>query len=385
MSIALPKAKKKRILPTPATFTDLFGVPQKVLKLKKKKKARKNPHLMPHMVDLSIYDHFLVQFSGGKDSLAALLYLLDRGVERSKIEIWHQCIDGREGSELMDWDCTEDYCRKVAEAFGLPIFYSWKKGGFEGEMTRLNRRTNPTCFEDGNHQLHTVGGVQGNCSTRMLFPQVTANLGVRWCSSYMKVMVMKSAIVNQERFFGKKTLIVTGERGEESANRNTYEVFEIADTDLRHSKKKPRHVDHFRPVLDLKESEVWAMIESYNIRLHPAYYLGYGRVSCINCIFGNNNQFASNAKIAPKKVKGMIGYEKEFAAFHSGKYASYTMKREGSIENLVRTGKPYVQIEMYPDLVELANSKEYYLNIFMEPGQWTLPAGAYSKESCGAM
>lgn len=35
------------------------------------------------------YDAILVAFSGGKDSLACLLHLLDLGVDRSKIELWH--------------------------------------------------------------------------------------------------------------------------------------------------------------------------------------------------------------------------------------------------------------------------------------------------------
>jgi diphthamide synthase (EF-2-diphthine--ammonia ligase) len=86
-------------------------------------------------IDLAQYDKIIVYFSGGKDSLACLLHLLEQGVPAEKIELWHHEIDGREGSELMDWTCTPDYCRKVAQVFGIQIYFSWKVGGFEGEMT----------------------------------------------------------------------------------------------------------------------------------------------------------------------------------------------------------------------------------------------------------
>ena len=44
--------------------------------------------------DILSYDKYLVQFSGGKDSSAVFLYLLEEGVSLNKIELWHQDIDG---------------------------------------------------------------------------------------------------------------------------------------------------------------------------------------------------------------------------------------------------------------------------------------------------
>jgi tRNA(Ile)-lysidine synthase TilS/MesJ len=94
--------------------------------------------------DLNSYDVIVVAFSGGKDSIACVLHLLELGVPRERIELWHHDVDGREGSSLMDWPVTRDYCRAFAAAFGLPIFFSWKVGGFEREMCRDNARTAPT-------------------------------------------------------------------------------------------------------------------------------------------------------------------------------------------------------------------------------------------------
>lgn len=55
-------------------------------------------------IDLSVYDRIVLSFSGGKDSIAMLLQLLDLGVERDRIELWHHDVDGgsASGSDLMD-------------------------------------------------------------------------------------------------------------------------------------------------------------------------------------------------------------------------------------------------------------------------------------------
>lgn len=56
------------------------------------------------LLKLDQYDCILVSFSGGKDSLACVVHLLELGVDPSKIELWHQCVDGdpENGGGLMD-------------------------------------------------------------------------------------------------------------------------------------------------------------------------------------------------------------------------------------------------------------------------------------------
>ena len=77
--------------------------------------------------DLAEYDFILVAFSGGKDSTAAFLYLLDRGVAPERIELWHHSVDGHGGngasSSLMDWPSTPAYCRAFARAFHAPLYF----------------------------------------------------------------------------------------------------------------------------------------------------------------------------------------------------------------------------------------------------------------------
>ncbi len=326
--------------------------------------------------DLQSYDYYVVAFSGGKDSLACLLTLLEAGVPMSKIELMHHDVDGREGSNLMDWPCTRDYCRKVAEAFGLPIYFSWKVGGFEREMLRDGTPTAPTKFETpvapfvyGNPTTTVESGGRGPAGTRLKFPQVSADLSVRWCSAYVKIDVGSTALRNQARFDRARTLFITGERAEESAARAKYKVFEPHRADRRTGRDK-RHVDQWRPVHAMTEREVWKLLERFSINPHPAYRLGWGRVSCMKCIFGSANQWASAYEIDPVGVRRIAEYERQFGV---------TIKRKLTVMNSVDAGKAY---DMDPVDVKAAMSETFDEPIILGEGTWELPKGAFG-ESCG--
>jgi len=313
-----------------------------------------------------IYDKYIVAFSGGKDSLACFLFLLDRGIPKEKIELWHHLIDGREGSTLMDWPVTEDYCRKVAEAFGVKIFFSWKTGGFEGEMLRENALTKPNKYEYENDNLIECGmsgGVLGTPSTRRKFPQVSADLRVRWCSAYLKIDVCTASINNQPRFNNSKTVVLSGERAEESAPRSTYNTFEPDRSDNRNGRNK-RHVDHWRPVHAWTEKEVWDIIGKYKINPHPAYKMGWGRLSCMYCIFGNFNQWRSAKTVDQIRFNKIASYERSFGV---------TIRRDTNIIEASRKGIAYKGIT--PELISYARKTEYDEPVFVE--NWEIPSGAF--------
>lgn len=322
-------------------------------------------------VDVHSYDRIVVFFSGGKDSLACALHLLELGVPPERIELHHHLIDGREGSTLMDWPITEGYCEAFAKAFGLRLQFSWKQGGFEREMLRDNEPTAPTIVpvdnEDGTTTMVEIGG-QGPRNTRRMFPQQAASLTTRWCSSYLKIGAGAAYISNNAKFLRGRTLVVTGERAEESASRAKYQAFEPHRTDNRNGARAKRHVDHWRPVHKWTETQVWAIIERFKVAPHPAYILGWGRVSCMTCIFGNAHQWASVKVVSPAKMDRIANYEREFKV---------TIHRKLPVDALASQGQPY---EMDDEMKALAMATVYDRDIIMD--QWTLPAGAYG-DSCG--
>ena len=324
------------------------------------------------MIDPNSYDYIVVAFSGGKDSTACVLHLLDLGVPREKIELWHHLVDGREGSTLMDWPVTEDYCRKFADAMGMDVYFSWKEGGFEREMLRENARTAPNRFEhlngDNIIECGLVGGTRGKLSTRRKFPQVAADLRVRWCSAYLKIDVCTAAINNQERFLNKRTLVITGERAEESAARSKYKEFEPDRSDNRNGKRVVRHVDHWRPVHAWSEEEVWDIIERYKVVPHPAYRLGWSRLSCMSCIFGSSHLWATLNEIAPDHVDRIAEYEREFGL---------TIHRTKSVPERVAEGNTFPNMD--PELILESLGLEY--SSPMIDDNWELPAGAYGENA----
>jgi len=314
--------------------------------------------------DLASFDRALIAFSGGKDSLALVLDLIERGFPREKIELHHHRVDGAEGSSLMDWPCTEAYCEAVAQALGLPITYSWRVGGFELEMCRQDAPTAPMMVpaEGGGHI--SIGG-NGPLGTRLKFPQMSADLSLRWCSSALKISVCDAYIRNHPKFLGTRTLVLTGERAEESPARAKYATFEPHRSDTRTSTKVPRHVDVWRSVHGWSEARVWDIIARWKLQPHPAYVLGWSRLSCRLCLFGSKNQWASARKVAPEQFNRVANYEREFGI---------TIHRKKSVVEQADAGTPY---PLDPKWVEAANKKTWELPIFVD--SWALPAGAYGE------
>ena len=359
---------------------------------------------MTHDINFDQYDKTVIAFSGGKDSLATVLLAKKLGLP--SIELWHHLVDGTD-SNLMDWPVTTSYCKAVAKALELPIYFSWKEGGFEGEMLRENARTKPVHFETPGGNIVSVGGTRGNLSTRLKFPMATAELQKRWCSAYLKIDVGAKIFTNDLRFRNSKTLFITGERAQESAGRAKYNQFEPHKCDKRNSPKLKRHIDHWRPIHQWKSEEVWAIIQEFQINPHPAYLLGWGRTSCLNCIFGSCNQWATIQAIAPKMFAKIVEYEKIFgltiqqrskvqAKKLFGKEAISNWEEEGkptdwepetgfasplaiSVEELANMGTPYPEAINNPGLVKIALSDNYSLPVITEA--WELPAGAFGEQN----
>ena len=315
------------------------------------------------MVNPLDYDHVVVAFSGGKDSTAAFLHLLDRNVPKDRIELWHHDIDGRDGSHLMDWPSTPAYCGAFARAFDVPLYFSWRIGGFEREMLRDSTPTAPVNWENPDGSLGQAGG-KGPPGTRLRFPQVSADISVRWCSGYLKIDVGVIALRNQPRFLGKKTLFISGERAEESPCRARYKEFEMDRTST-----DKRTVHRWRPIHAWREQQVWEIVRRHRINPHPAYRLGWGRLSCRACIFGQADQWASLKAIDPVGFSVLSEYEREFG---------FTIHRTKSIAEMAAMGSPFAGCAN-PQLIEEARDPNWNHPIILPEGSWQLPAGAFTK------
>ena len=358
------------------------------------------------------YDLIVVSFSGGKDSLACVLHLLELGVPPHRIELWHHAVDGEPGKDerFFDWPVTEAYCKSVAQALGIKLLFQWREGGFEREMFRNRTLTAPVGFERLNGGIGRTKSKIVEPTIRMKFPQLSADLSVRWCSSYIKIDVAKRTLSNDPRFDRKKILMLTGERRQESANRALY-----AEITKHSTSNKTKRVDHWRAILDWRESDVWAIIERHNIQPHPAYYAGFSRVSCMSCIFGNQDQWNTVRELSPHTFDKIARFEVEFGKFWDlpasrawekrlfdesnekaiakGEAPSVqaqrpygrpmTIHREKSVTELANEGVSYLrdpkltpaQRQSVQENAALAMSEEY--GSARPRGAWVLPIGAY--------
>ncbi len=188
----------------------------------KRKTATDKKSYLPRLLPLENYDLIIVLFSGGKDSLAAYLKLLEWGVPKEKIELWHHDIDGGHPDRRMDWPVTQSYVKAFAEAEGVHLRKSWRVNGFWGEVYRQGASW-PVQYEDDEGQVATVPlsdkqkrsdelrekileGIAEEKDVqelkeygyRMKFPAKAGSLATRWCSAYLKVMVAESTIRNLE-------------------------------------------------------------------------------------------------------------------------------------------------------------------------------------------
>jgi 3'-phosphoadenosine 5'-phosphosulfate sulfotransferase (PAPS reductase)/FAD synthetase len=345
----------------------------------------------PNTVDLlplNEYDHIIVSFSGGKDSTALVLRLLDLGVPLERIELWHESVDGLPGDQrFMDWPCTEGYVSAFAEALGVPLMRQAKVGGFRGELLREGVPTAPTVLELPDGEAMTRGGA-GNPGTRLKFPAKAADLRVRWCSAVLKIDPARKAFANDPRFQNAKTLFLTGERRQESGARSRYAEAEA----YSYAPSKGRRVDQWRAILSWAEEQVWEIISRYRIRPHPAYYLGWGRLSCLSCIFGNEDQWASVVQISPGTAGQIAELEEAFHDYWALRYSP--ARREPGQKPFLGTiwpggqgiyesaAKGTTYLRAGDDaMIALAMSEGYPVSsIRLDLAeQWELPRGAFKK------
>lgn len=316
------------------------------------------------------YDVVIISFSGGKDSLASMLHVIDEGCPLDKIELWHQCVDGAPGTHgLMDWPVTEAYVKAVGAAFGIPVRFQWKVGGFEREMLRNQQSTETVGCELREGTTTILPRGRSRPSTRRKFPQKSRDLSVRWCSPYLKIDVCARAISNDPTLKNATVLMVTGERAEEGGARATCAVVEKHRCHTKH-----RTVHAWRPVADWAEQQVWDIIRKHGVRPHPAYEIGFGRVSCMTCIFGNADQWATVRALDPDRFEKIAAYEKDF-----GK----TIGRKQNVVESADAGSVYDATTNEPDAVARAMSHEEYPDgeLIIGTVWWEMPAGAFKE--CG--
>ena len=321
---------------------------------------------LEELLPLEEYDLIVVLFSGGKDSTACYYKLLELGVPKSKIELWHHDIDGGHPTRNMDWRCTQNYVRSFAEAEGVPLRVSYRINGFFGELYRIGAsepvewvepdtgeimrcklssnylkclELKEKCTEDMEEKLKEYG-------CRMKFPAKSGDLSRRWCSAYLKIMVADSVISNLDRLeelakLGgkrhkfpakgsthngrwcsgslkasvqdsvtsclertKENVKVLVVSGERRGESRGRSMYNEMELHRTNAEKKAhRTVHQWRPVIDYSEKDVWEVMKRHKANPHPCYRAGWNRCSCAQCIFSTPPLFAGIRELYPDEYE----------------------------------------------------------------------------------
>lgn len=321
----------------------------------------------------------IIAFSGGKDSVAMVLYcLFVLKVHRSKIELWHHEVDGM-AENLFDWKCTQSYCIAFAKAFGLTLLFSYAQGGIKREIYRENETVQPVYFqEEMGGEFTEVLPIDDEryYSTRRKFPAVSADLSSRWCSWIAKIGVMNKAINNMDKYKNANLVILTGERRKESTARSKYKEIEPY-----RSFTKTRRAITWRPIIDWDINQVWGIIEKHKVQPHPCYELGWGRCSCQLCIFGQKNTWAAINDISPEKVQEISRIEKDID------FTLYSKKVKGkNVNEGIEMAMVLQGVSFIPETAKKRWLTEA-LGTFISPiivEECKTPVGAFSTETNGA-
>ena len=317
---------------------------------------------LPRLLPLEEYDLIVVLISGGKDSVACYLKLIELGVPKEKIEFWHHDIDGGHPTRRMDWKCTQNYVKALADAEGVKLRVSYRVNGFFGELYRIGASEpiewiDPDtgeirqcklssnylkCRELKEQATEEMEELLKQYGYRMKFPAKTGDLSRRWCSAYLKICVADTVVSNLDRLGELEEL--GGKRHKFPAKGGTHSgrwcsgnlkaaVQDSVTANLEETKhdkkilivsgekrgesagrskynemeihrtnataKAHRVVHQWRCCIDYSEKDVWELLKRHHINPHPCYRIGWNRCSCMMCIFSTPRLFAGVKELFP--------------------------------------------------------------------------------------
>jgi 3'-phosphoadenosine 5'-phosphosulfate sulfotransferase (PAPS reductase)/FAD synthetase len=207
---------------------------------------------------------FVVNHSGGKDSQAMFIKLLER-VPASQLLVVHASLGE------MEWHGALELAQAQAQAAGVPFIVARSdKSLLDMVERRFAARPEVPSFPSASH---------------------------RQCTSDLK----RGPIEREVRRYAKAhglTLIVncTGIRAQESPSRAKVQVF----TRNERNSAAGRSWFDWAPIHSLTTLDVFQSIERAGQQPHPAYAAGNQRLSCVFCIMGSRHDIALGAKARPE-------------------------------------------------------------------------------------
>ncbi|WP_414487065.1 phosphoadenosine phosphosulfate reductase family protein [Stenotrophomonas maltophilia] len=209
---------------------------------------------------------FVANHSGGKDSQAMLIRLLER-VPASQIIVIHASLGE------VEWEGALEHAKHQADDAGLPFIVA----------TAVK-----TLFEMVEHRFKVRPGPNSPC-----WPS-SAN---RQCTSDLKRGPVEREVRRYAKEHGFKTIVsCLGIRAKESPGRAKRPSMSRNDR----GSIAGRDWYEWLPIHELTTDEVFSVISAAGQQPHWAYAAGNDRLSCVFCIMGSAKDLANGARHRPE-------------------------------------------------------------------------------------
>ncbi|WP_084332738.1 phosphoadenosine phosphosulfate reductase domain-containing protein [Marinobacterium jannaschii] len=218
---------------------------------------------------------FVSNHSGGKDSQAMLIKLLDL-VPASQLIVAHASLGE------MEWPGALELAEDQAEVAGLPFIVA---------------KANKTLFEMVKRRFQSR-------------PEVPSwpSASTRQCTSDLKRDPIRREVRRYAKAHGfTKIVNCLGLRAQESPGRAKRQLFKID----RRGFNSVAHWYEWLPIHELSTPEVFATITQDGQKPHYAYSLGNQRLSCVFCMMASENDLRNGAKHHPALLDQYDKLEKQ--------------------------------------------------------------------------
>ena len=251
--------------------------------------------------------HNVVSISGGKDSTAMALLAIERQTENLHFVF---CDTGHEHQWTYDYvDYLDGELRRLC---GVGI--QRLRADFSAQIARKRELVKEKWPSDGVSPEHVEKALSllhptGNpfldlCISKGRFPGTRT----RFCSEELKHNPIARYI---EELLPDTVLSWQGVRRDESESRAN-----LPEKDVEMGTWEPEPRGHliYRPILDWKAEDCFAMHRKHGIRWNPLYEQGMGRVGCMPCIHVTKGELKEIATRFPEEIERVRRWEEIVSA-----------------------------------------------------------------------
>ena len=313
----------------------------------------------------------IVSFSGGKDSLAALLWVIENITQKFETVF---CDTGWESP--VTYNYIQDISRQLnldlkmlkSKKYDGMIDLASKKGRFPSTKARFcteELKTKPMIdyiLDEVKEDCLIIQGIRsGESHARALM-----NKQCRYFKYYFEPYQTNEMII--ERLSGLSKLSLAQKRNLKKAQ----DRLKMGYNDEKYHSYRKREVIEFcrnymddilRPVFDWTGKEVIEYSILRGIAINPLYKMGFSRVGCFPCIMCNHAEIKSLIRYFPERLLEIEDYEKELGS---------TFFKPDYIPEKFRTGKvinkkgEVVKFSRTVDVKKYITSKNATLDLFYQ-------------------